>query len=182
MTLDDIKGRCHIDDDGHWIWKGALSEGKWPRIWAPDHTQPGSPMKVQVGRRAVWHVSTGQAIPKGWRVFGTCPVDRCLNPGHMKCGTTAEWGEHVSKSGIHAGNVRRLAAARQLGRKRSVMTAETRMEIITSPETGRALARRLGISEQTVSKVRRGQSVCFEPAGGMFSGLVAANDSARRRA
>lgn len=182
MTLDDIKDRCRIDDDGHWIWTGALSQGKWPRIWAPDHTQPGSPMASQTGRRAVWHVSTGKAIPTRWRVFGTCEMDRCLNPKHMECGTTAEWGAHVSNSGIHTGSIRRLNAARQTGRKRSVLTPDTRMEVITSQETGRAVAQRLGISEQTVSKVRRGHTVCFEPAGGLFSGLIAANDSARRRA
>jgi hypothetical protein len=182
VTLDDIKDRCHIDDDGHWIWKGALSDGKWPRIWAPDHTKEGSPMATQTGRRAVWHVSTGKAIPTRWRVFGTCEVDRCLNPAHMKCGTTEAWGAQLQKSGIYAGSIRRQAAARQTGRKRSVLTPETYMEIMGSNETGRALAARLEVSEQTVSKVRNGHLVCFDAAGGLFTGLMAANDSGRKRA
>jgi len=182
MTLDDIKDRCHIDDDGHWIWKGALSEGKWPRIYAPDHTKEGSPMVTQTGRRAVWHVSTGKPIPNSWRVFGTCEVDCCLNPKHMKCGSTQEWGAQVSKAGIHSGSVRRSVAGRQAGRKCSVLTPETYQEIIGSNETGLALAARLGVSKQTVSKARNGLIVCFEPAGGLFSGLIAANDSSRRRA
>lgn len=182
MTLDDIKDRCHIDDDGHWIWKGAVSEGKWPRIWAPDHTKEGSPMESQTGRRAVWHVCTGKAIPTGWRMIGTCEVDSCLNPKHMKCGTTADWGAQVRKSGIHTGSVRHQTASRQTGRKRSVLTPETFQEILSSNETGLALASRLGISAQTVSKARKGQIKCFEATGGLFTGLMAANDSTRRRA
>lgn len=182
MTLDDIRDRCHIDDDDHWIWKGALSDGKWPRIWAPDHTKDGSPMVVQTGRRAVWHVSTGKPIPARWRVYGTCDVDRCLNPKHMECGTTTDWGAQVQKSGVHSGSIRRQTASRQTGRKRSVLTPETYQEIMGSNETGRALARRLGISEQTVSRVKGGKIVCFEAAGGLFSGLLAANDGGRKRA
>lgn len=182
MTLDDIKGRCHIDDEGHWIWKGALSDGKFPRIHAPDHTKEGSPMVVQTGRRAVWHVTTGEAIPPRWRVFGTCDEGRCLNPKHMECGTNAEWGQHLSSTGAYKGSIRRQAAARKTGRKRSVLTPETYQEIMGSNETGRALAARLEISEQTVSKARNGHLVCFEAAGGLFSGLMAANDIGRRRA
>lgn len=181
MTLDDIKDRCHIDDDGHWIWKGALSDGR-PRIWAPDHTKPGSPMASQTGRRAVWHVSTGQAIPRRWRVFGTCELGNCLNPKHMECGTTTEWGEQLRSSGAYKGSMSRQSAARKTGRARSVLTHETLQEILASNETGRALAARLNVSEQTVSKARHGRLVCFDAVGGLFSGLVAANDSNRRRA
>ena len=35
MTLDDIRQRCVLRD-GHWLFRGALSAGKWPRIWGPD--------------------------------------------------------------------------------------------------------------------------------------------------
>lgn len=182
MKLDDIKGRCHIDEGGHWIWKGALSEGKYPHVWAPDHSRPGSPMKRQAGRRAVWHLKTGKPIPAGWRVYGTCEEGRCLNPDHSKCGPTAEWGAHMASSGRYAGSIRRQIAGRKTGRKATTLTPETYMEAITSNEMAKTLAARLGVLPQTISKARNGRLVCFEPAGGMFSGLVAANESNRRRA
>lgn len=182
MTLDDIKDRCHIDDDGHWIWKGALSEGKWPRIYAPDHTKEGSPMVTQTGRRAVWHLKTGKPIPAGWRVYGTCREDRCLNPAHSKCGPTADWGAHMTTSGRYTGSIRRRIAGRKTGLKATTLTPETYLEAITSNEMAKTLAERLGVLPQTISKARNGRLVCFESAGGLFSGLIAANDGTRRRA
>lgn len=139
-------------------------------------------MVVQTGRRAVWHVSTGKPIPPRWRVFGTCTDVRCLNPKHMECGTTTEWGEQLRSSGAYKGSMSRQSAARKTGRARSVLTHETLQEILASNESGRALAARLNISEQTVSKARHGRLVCFDAVGGLFSGLMAANDTGRKRA
>lgn len=173
MTLDDIKARCHINDDGCWVWKGAISDGKWPRVWAPDHSKPGSPMRSQPGRRAVWNVKTGRPIPNGWRVYGTCECDRCLNPAHLKCGPTEELGQHIQKTGKFKGQAKRIAANRATGKARAKTTPEMLAEIVSSTEPGTELSRRLNISRQIISRARNGKSgMCWQPIGGMFSQLM----------
>ena len=172
MTLDDIKARCFITDEGCWEWRGASSEGV-PRIYAPNHQKEGSPMESQVGRRAVWHVRTGKAIPKGHRVFGTCENAACLNPEHAKCGTTSELGALTKKLGRFKNKPARIAASRISGRKRSHLTPELIAEIQASEETGVAIAQRLNLGREVVSRARRGKIKAFQPIGGMFSGLMA---------
>jgi hypothetical protein len=172
MDLENIRQRCHIDEDtGCWIWAGALSEGKWPRIHSPNHSKPGSPMETQTGRRAVWQLSTGKAIPKGHRVYGTCRCNTCLNPSHMKCGPAADWGKYKAQIGLHK-TVRHVIGARKNGRANSVLTEATYAEILSSNEIGLHIAKRLGIGRAVVSRVRTGKLVSFKPVGGPFSGLV----------
>ncbi len=174
MNLEDIKDRCTLDEDtGCWHWKGALSNGKWPRIRAPNHCKPGSPMQAQTGRRAVWHIKTGVAIPQDHRVYGTCTDPQCLNPEHMRCGPPRDWGKHAAKTGVYKNNVKRQIASRRTGRSRALLTPALIFEIQNSTETGREISRRTGLSAQTVSKARNGKSVCFEPIGGFASGLGA---------
>lgn len=171
MTLDDIKGRCFIDEAGCWLWRGALTEGKWPRVHAPDHTKPGSPKMTQTGRRAVWHVVTGKPIPKGWRVYGTCGCDACLNPAHMECGTTAKVGQHSVRTGRFKNSPARIAANRKSGRSRALLTPEQIAEIQESAEFNRVWAERLGVSTQTISRARLGRMRSFQTAH-PFSGLM----------
>lgn len=170
MTLDDIMGRCRVED-GHWLWAGALSKGV-PRIWAPDFTLHAGEMRSQTGKRAVWHVKTGKAIPDGWRVFGNCREPLCLNPTHVQCERPAARGVKVAASGVLKGQVLRIIANRSIGRQRSNLTPELLQEIATSPETGMSLQGRLGIPHQTISRVRNGQMRAFQPVGGLFTGLV----------
>lgn len=171
MTLEDLMGRCRISETGCWLWAGAKSDGV-PRIWAPDHTKHDGEKHTQTGRRAMWHVKTGKAIPNGWRVFGTCGEETCINPDHAVCRPVAEQGAQVARSGKLRGNVRKIAASRATGRKRSSLTPELIAIIHTSPKTGLQLERDLGIDHRTISKVRTGKATAFQPVGGMFSGLL----------
>lgn len=171
MTPDDLKDRCRINDEGCWLWAGAKSKGV-PRIWAPDHTKHGGEKHTQTGRRAMWHVNTGKPIPNGWRVFGTCEEATCINPDHMVCRPVAEQGAKVAKSGKLRGNVRKIAASRATGRKRSHLTPDLISIIRTSPKSGLQLEREMGIDHRTISKVRTGKATAFAPVGGIFSGLL----------
>lgn len=178
-TLDEIRGRCRITEDGHWLWAGSLRPDGRANIYAPDCTNGG--MSTQPGPRAVWHCKTGKAIPKGSRVFGTCDEFACCNPDHVVCMSEQEYGIWVRKQGKWQGQVRRILANRAIGRTRAKLTPELIAEIQASPETGVALAARLGLSDSTVSKARRGAAAAFAGAG-MFSALIAVNDAGRRRA
>lgn len=176
-TLEEIRQRCVITEDGHWLWKGSTRPDGRPNIWAPDYTKGGQ-MRVQCGTRAVWHCATEKPIPKGWRAYGICEHKTCCNPKCVKCTSEAEFGAWLRRTGKYKGDVRRILANRATARSRSVLSPERIAYILASPKTGAELALDLGISEQTVSKARRGEAVVFQGAG-LFSGLMAANKSGR---
>lgn len=168
-TLDEVKGRCRIDDDGCWIWAGAVG-CSMPRIYAPTHD---GRMATHCGRKAVWQIEhPGERLPAGHLVFGTCGKDMCVNPACSRVGPKRLQGRLIARKGWLKGNARTAIAAREVGRRRSVLTAEMVAEIQASDETGLALAARLNVSHQTISKARRGELVCFQPVGGLFSGLM----------
>ncbi len=170
-TLEEVKGRCRIDDDGCWIWTGATAKGA-PRIYAPRHD---GKMVTHCGRRAVWQMQNpGVRMPDTLQAFGTCGKGLCVNPECGKVGPKKLQGAVTAHKGWLKGKIRTAVAARTHGRARSVLTPELIAEIQASPESGVAIARRLRISHQTVSKARRGKVVCFQPVGGMFSQLLGA--------
>ena len=172
-TLEEVKGRCFIDDDGCWIWRGAASNSV-PRVYAPDWTLRDGAMSTQCGRRAVWHIThPGSVIPPRVQIFGKCGKWQCLNPECAQAGPKKAQGAVIRREGWLKGKPQTRVAARKTGRARSVVTPEIIAEIQASPETGLQLAARLGISMQTVSKARRGQIVAFQPVGGFFGGLGA---------
>lgn len=170
MKLADIRDRCRLED-GHWIWTGASSRGT-ARIWAPDHTKGGG-MTSQPGARAVWHVKTGQPIPQGFRVFRTCDRRGCIAPQCLVCQPPAQRGQDVAASDTLKGSVRHRVNSRKTGRARSKLNPELIARIKTDPERGYVVARQLGLSKTTVSKVRKHGVPSFEPVGSPFAGLLA---------
>lgn len=172
-TLQKIKDRCRIDPDtGCWLWAGALSAGKYPRIWAPDHTAGGM-YKAQNGIRAVWHVVTGRPIPLGYRVYHyKCSNNACVCPAHITCGPTASWGKALAAHGIWKGQSTRIQANRAIGRSRSHVTPALAHEIQHSNETGQQLAQRLGLGASVVSRTRRGQMTSVQVVNNPFAGLM----------
>lgn len=171
MTLDDIKARCFVDENGCWLWRGAMTDGRWPRIHAPDHSLPGSPKRTQTGRRATWNLFTGKAIPTGYRVWGTCLCDACVNPEHSKCGPTTELGRFTVRTGRFKNSAARIVANRMTGRKRASLTPEQVEEAQASKEFLKVLAERWGVSAQTVSRARLGRMKSVQ-ASNPFSGLM----------
>lgn len=170
-TLSEVRDRCYIDEDGCWIWRGGVGMGR-PRIYAPDYTMNAGCMSTQIGRRAVHHILTGKPIPEGVQIFGRCRKPMCLNPDCAGQGTKAQQGRLVRKEGWLKGDVQRRIKNRQTARQRSVLTPELIAEIQASKETGVALSARLQIGRGVISKARRGELVCFQPVGGIFSGLM----------
>lgn len=169
-TLEDVKGRCFIDDEGHWIWRGAKHAKTGPRIYALNLST--GEMESQTGRRAVWQMVKGEPIKKGWRVYGTCRESMCVNPECLGYGPSNSVGRHIAKTGKFKNQPKRIAANRAIGRKRAGYTPEQRAEVLTSNETGSALVARLGLGRGVISRMRTGAALAFEPVGGLFSGLI----------
>ena len=171
-TIEEIKGRCVITEDGHWLWRGSLRTDGRANIYAPDFTRSNGTLMVQRGPRAVWHCVNKEAIPEGFRVYGTCDEKACCNPACIKCTTDADYGRWLRRTGAHKGQTSRILANRANGRKRAVLNPEQILYVQLSDKRGKDLAVELGIGASTVSKYRRGESVSVQ-ATGLFSGLGA---------
>lgn len=170
--LQQIKDRCRVDDlTGCWLWTGAMSEGKYPRVHAMDHTAGAK--RVQTGPRAAWQAATGKAIPPGHRVYHKhCAAPACLNPAHLACGPTADWGAHLAATDAWKGQAARIQANRATGRKRSSVTPELALAFMASNQTGTALAIEHGIKRSVISNARNGKLVSVLSVANPFAGLL----------
>jgi hypothetical protein len=157
MTLEDVRQRCYVDEiTGCWHWRGGFSVGV-PRIYAVD---PATDEKTATtGMRAVKMLETGKAIPKGRIVYRCkCRADDCVNPEHLRIGTKSEQGAMLRRTKELRGDPLRALINRNNAAKRGYVkiTPALAEEIRRSDEIGVALAKRLGISESTVSRYRNG--------------------------
>lgn len=171
-TLEEIKGRCFIDEDGHWLWRGATRDGV-PFIYAPNFAQGGK-MSTQCGYRAVYHCEKGVAVPKGHRAFNTCGNPACLNPAHIRCASNAAYGRYVRSKGTSKGQVRRILANRATALKRAKVTPEMARYIVDSPKSCAKVGAELGVSGYLVWRVRNGRYPVLPAGAGGLASMVAA--------
>lgn len=143
------------------LWTGAHSRGQGsnrpqPAIWIDGKTMP---------LRRLAYVAYGKELFAHWRVSTTCGNDSCLCKAHLKRKTHSESLLGHKKSFITSA---KIAARKQAA---SPLDWDKVREIRSSDESTRSLAVRLGVHEDTISKVRNYQS--WREVGGVFSGLVA---------
>lgn len=152
-TLEDLRGRCVIDDEC-WIWRMAKSGGKEPRAWFVDpETGKG---RVWLAGRLALRLATGKN-PKGTTYRPICMASDCINPEHIKVASRAEVGKFWGQSDRLKGNPRVIAANTAIGRKYAKLTLADVQMVRSSPESGVAIAKRLGVDPKLISDVRRHQ-------------------------
>lgn len=158
--MSDIKGGCKIDDGGHWIWAGAQSHDGKSRIYAPDFTRDptGNTLRVQAGKRAVWHIKTGQPIPPLHRIYSRCLVPGCHKPGCLVCETEQQYGARMRKTGHLRGSLLRSLISRRNGAAQRVISDEQLAEIMEGKLTDGAMAEKCNVNRCTIAKYRRGLS------------------------
>lgn len=163
LTVDQLKARCAVDRATHcWLWQGATSGGL-PKLWTLDYGRVEK--RVMPGPLAAWHISR-QAPPRdGHLVFRSCGHRACLNPAHLReMASRAEIGLHIrrarSRVGTHVEARRRNIRAAWAARGVVPTPLEVVRAIRAAPKqvTGRSLARQFCLSDQTVSRIRRGES------------------------
>jgi hypothetical protein len=123
-------------------------------------------------RRALWEAANGP-IPAGKIIRCTCETPLCVELDHCELTTYQRLGKQLGAMGMMSGPVRsgKIAAAKRVG-KQAKITQDQAREIRLSDETGKAAAKRYGISEATVSKIRLGL-IRREFTGNVFAGLGA---------
>ena len=172
-TLEEIKGRCFIDEDGHWLWRGAKRANGVPFVYAPNHAQGGK-MSTQCGYRAVYHCQHGKAVPEGYRVFNTCGNPACLNPDHIRTASDAAFGRHVRSKGVFKGQVRRIIANRAIALSRTKVTPEMVSQILASPDSCAKTGAAFGVSGFLVWRIRNGKHPVKPAGAGGLSTMVSA--------
>lgn len=170
-TIEEIKGRCFIDADGHWMWRGASRKGT-PRVYAPDLARGGK-MSTQCGYRAAYYCAKGEPIPAGYRVFNTCDNPSCLNPEHIRCASEKAYGRFVRSRGTFKGQVRRILANRASALKSSKVTPEIVSQILASPESNVKTGAAFGVSSFLVWRIRNGKHPVKPAGAGGLSGMAA---------
>ena len=160
--IQDLYRRSVVGKTGCWHWQGASRSDGQPAIWTFDHDRQEK--RTTTGPRAVWMIAYGPVRP-GLVAYRCCASRDCVNPKHMRCGTRAEMVRTAAANGAFDGP--RIAEAR----KHNLRLARAAAGIVDTPdhmvlavrtsvesESGRSIARRLGLGENVVSRIRRGMS------------------------
>lgn len=171
-TLEEIKGRCFIDAEGHWLWRGAQRKGV-PFVYAPNHARGGH-MSSQCGYRAVYHCAKGVAVPEGYRVFNTCGNPACLNPEHSRCASDLAYGRYVRSKGTQKGQIRRILANRAIALKKTKVTPEIVTQILATPGSCINAGAAFGVSAFLVWRIRNGRHPVKPAGAGGLSTMVSA--------
>lgn len=149
---------AHEDMD-HLIWHASTCNGHPAMRWGG---------KTALVRRVIWQELHG-AIAPGKIVRVTCGDVRCINPEHMALTTYSQLARSLG-SAVMAGPVRSAAIARAKQAKSRTLDQGMVKHIRTCDMTGVALAKKYGISQNLVSKVRTHK--CWkEWSDNPFSGL-----------
>lgn len=86
--------------DECWPWTGARIPQGYGRMGA------GSPRRSLATHRVSWELANGATIPSGMIVMHTCDNPSCVNPSHLKLGTTQDNNRDCIAKGRNAFTLR----------------------------------------------------------------------------
>ena len=137
LALADVKSAKEC-----WEWKSSRrpdNYGQWRR----------SSGQIELAHRAAWRLFRTE-IPKGAFILHRCDNPPCVNPAHLFLGSQTDnmrdmWNKGRARPGQSKGEAHGM----------SKLTAEAVRDIRTSPESGVVLSKKYGISQTTVSDVRK---------------------------
>lgn len=165
LTTADVLARCKVDPASHcWIWQGAASSDGVPRIHTLDYAR--AEKRTMSGPLAVWHIAHCAPPRPGHLVYRGCQNRLCLNPAHLRqAADKAAIGLHIRRLGSRKGKCTETRIANLRRAQIAAGAIPTPPEVVLAiravpraEATNRDLARRHGIAEQTVSRIRRGDS------------------------
>ena len=155
-SLDDLKGRCVIDDDTNcWHLRDSLGRAlKWEPKKSPGIFVHG--VGKRSARRAAWGFSSGTAAPEGCYIAACeCAWD-CVNPEHLRTVTPAQHGAFMAASGkskVPSKAAANMKNARQ--RAHNKLTVELAQWARESEQSQVDKAHALGVCQQRISEIER---------------------------
>jgi len=142
--------RLHIDEIGDcWEWNGA--------------TQSNSPTPAINWKRKVQPVRRLLASEMGKQITGKfvtckCRNELCVNPDHLLIVTRKRLQEMLAKERNYQVSPVRMKKLADKARLTSKLTVELAAEIREAEGTQRAIAARYGVTQSTVSVIKRGKT------------------------
>ena len=141
-----IETSVRITPSGCWEWKRSVTvDGGYATLrWRG----------ITPGHRVAYTIFVGP-IPEGMFVCHHCDNPPCVNPDHLFLGTAADNNADMTNKG----RARRAFKEHPRGEQHpsALLTQQQADEIRTSSERGVDLARRYGVSQQTVCDIRAGR-------------------------
>ena len=160
-----IERRTTIDQNGCWLWNSSMCGSGYGLVAHPTFGffSNGSLRRVRTHRAS--YAAFKGPIPAGLLVCHKCDVRKCVNPDHLFLGTDAD--NHSDM--VQKGRNRTISGDDHYFRKHKPvhlirkgeahnmvkLTESQALEILNSPETGISLARKFGISNANVSRIRQ---------------------------
>jgi len=141
-TFEQLADRCIRTDNGCLIWRGAKNNCGTPQAWYPTLG------RVLTVSSIAYHLMHGKRPPSNLRYVAICGEPNCMV--HRKLKTVSEILTGT-RTAVHTAKLNRIN--REM---RAKLTQEAVIEIRASEEKGRALAKKYGVSETTISRVRLG--------------------------
>lgn len=168
-TLERLQQERTIEEGDCWLWQGGMSG---PGLTTPTMTFRG---KVMSTYAAVWLLKTGcEHVPKGMRLWRTCREMRCVNPKHIKFGSTQAMRDDLVKQGAYVcspSRKARITAAVRSNHAKLKGSMEEARQIRNSNDSEKTLSDRHGISISRVNRIRNGKAWCETvlPTASIFS-------------
>jgi hypothetical protein len=139
MNITEFWKRVNVtEEDACWNWKCYLNDSGYGAF-------------VIAGKRWRAHrwifIQLNGSIPEKYEVCHTCDNRACVNPRHLFCGSHYENMADMRRKLRHA-------FGEKVGNAK--LKAHQIAEILASKEQGQTLARMLGVSEASISRVRNG--------------------------
>lgn len=150
ITLDWIRARCVVTDDGCWLWQ-LLTKGG--RAIANVDGREIRPHRVALELN-------GRPVSAAHIVLARCAEPSCCNPEHQRVVTRAGYMRAQKRGAMRGANARTTAVVTAKARARSPLapvidTIKTRL---AAGERVADLAREFGVSPSTLYYVRQGRT------------------------
>jgi hypothetical protein len=136
---------CREGENACWVWSGRPGNHGYGQL-----SFPGG--RVMLAHRIAWELTYGP-IPRGLCVCHTCDNRLCCNPRHLFLGTNAD-----NVADRHAKGRTRTGASLGQDHGMAKLTESEVLAIRSSSDSLAAIARRFGISDVHVGRIRRGKN------------------------
>ena len=138
--------------DDCWLWLGSRIQNRYKEKTYGKINKGGRGEGEVYAHRLSYEIHHG-AVPKGKFVMHSCDTPHCVNPAHLSVGTHQDNMDDMMAKGRHGASGPKVGTG-----AKNTLTKEQVMDIIVSPLSQDKVAKKYGIGQSTVSRIRLGNS------------------------